>query len=250
MIIREDMQQFTMIGQHDHAVLSGEIADRLVDGLFGGDAAQVRYAVRQHDRAWIRLDRTPVWNDREHRPFSFFDYPLPPKLVLYRLGVDEVEEADAYAALLCSLHYTSFIDIRSSDDPDCVEFTSLERERQDRIRSAIGDPDEKRVSQHLKLLQLCDNLSLYVGMNEPGAEKRSEHPWFRNGVGKLADGKMREASWIDNETIRITPWLIESDFTASLPLKRVSKDAVQRLGIQRAYAEAKQEVQTVTFTCR
>nr|WP_253735858.1 DUF3891 family protein [Paenibacillus sp. FJAT-26967] len=33
------------------------------------------------------------------------------------------------------------------------------------------------IEQHFKLLKLCDELSLYVCLNEPGVSKDEEHPW-------------------------------------------------------------------------
>src|SRR5690606_13416907 len=123
--------------QHDHAYLSGVISRWFPESMFGHDRIQeVVLAIEQHDRGWIRLDETPIWNDRHGVPFSFMDYPLPPKLLSYRQGIDEVEEMNMYAGLLCSLHYSSFNHIKNSSLKYCVEFREYETDRQSRMKHA------------------------------------------------------------------------------------------------------------------
>jgi Protein of unknown function (DUF3891) len=91
MIIRETNDSFIMIKQHDHAFLSGEIVKHFDASLLRSNAFRDEhlYASYQHDRSWIGLDKAPVWNDAVHRPFTFSDYPLVPKLVFYERGLDE-----------------------------------------------------------------------------------------------------------------------------------------------------------------
>nr|WP_186438508.1 DUF3891 family protein [Cohnella terricola] len=162
MIVRECEDDFTMITQHDHADLSAQFARQFkpefyMDTEFTDD---VLLAIREHDRGWIGLDEIPLWNDRIHAPFSFFDYPLYPKLLMYTKGINEVERTSRYAALLCSLHYTSFANIRDSKHPDCVEFMNTELRRQEQIGQQLIHPASEIVLRHLWLLQLCDDLSL------------------------------------------------------------------------------------------
>src|SRR5690625_7022992 len=56
------------------------------------------------------FDKQPFLNDDTQLPYSFIDFPVLPKTVLYRQGVDKVEEVDAYAAALCSTHYMRFME--------------------------------------------------------------------------------------------------------------------------------------------
>nr|AYQ72090.1 DUF3891 family protein [Cohnella candidum] len=124
MIIREIQDSFVMVTQHDHALLSGEIAKHFTDPYFvdGAYRADVELAIREHDRGWIRLDDAPIWNDRDAKPFSFMDYPLLPKLTHYRLGIDEVQAQSEYAALLCSMHYCSFMAGHTPEQTEIVRF--------------------------------------------------------------------------------------------------------------------------------
>lgn len=231
-----------MIAQHDHAKLSGMIASHLqkqffVDHFYIED---VLFAVYEHDRSWIRLDDTPIWNDRTSAPFSFNDYPLLPKLALYRIGMDEIEERNQYAALLCSLHYSSFRMVHNAANEECVRFYDHERKRQETIRGALNDIHPDVVARHFRLLQLCDDISLYVCLNEAGVRKENEHPWFMKGfknssVFNLEEDKPLYAKWLTDKKIRIYPTPFQKTFHAAVQLKRVSKDSAHRLGIHEAY---------------
>ncbi|MVP01828.1 DUF3891 family protein [Paenibacillus lutrae] len=249
MIVRETEQQFVMITQHEHAQFSRQIADCFKEELLVDQhyAEAVYLAIQEHDRSWIRLDDRPVWNDQDSIPFSFNDYPLLPKLVLYKLGLDEIEEMNDYAALLCSLHYSSFIHLRQSSLPDCAAFIDHEHARQQRLKPKLNHPGEYMIEQHFKLLKLCDELSLYVCLNEPGASKDEEHPWYREGFKTLINDQQIMARWISEINVQIRPFLFKKEFCASLKIKQVSKEAIHQLGVDRAYQETDWTVQEVTF---
>jgi hypothetical protein len=93
MIMVEYDQHFSMITQHDHARLSGDIAADWDPEFFSGSyyKQEVLHAIYEHDRGWIDLDDTPFWNDKADAPYTFMDFPLGPKLVFYQKGVDEVK---------------------------------------------------------------------------------------------------------------------------------------------------------------
>lgn len=254
MIIRETEQQFVMISQHDHARLSGDVAAHFAEKFFVNTRyiKDVLLAVYEHDRSWIRLDETPVWNDRDRIPFSFTDYPLLPKLILYRQGIDEVEVRNPYAALLCSLHYASFRIFQTSDRPECEEFYRHEVERQVRIKESLSSLEEETLHSHFRLLQLCDDLSLYVCLNRPGASKEEEHPWYRTGFkhSQLITGHPERrvvAHWLNEKEIRLTPSPFHGSFSAKLRLKRVDKQLAAQIGIADAYKQTEREEQEIVF---
>ncbi|MCQ6561238.1 DUF3891 family protein [Paenibacillus mendelii] len=249
MIIRETDTHVVMTAQHEHAQFAGCIASHFLERLFIDPSYRqdTIMAITEHDRSWIRLDETPIWNDRHAVPFSFGDYPLLPKLLLYQYGLDETEAMNEYAALLCSLHYSSFRHIRNSKQPDCMAFIHNEAERQRRIQAKLNVQDESMVGQHLKLLQLCDEISLYVCLNEPGATKEDEHPWYREGFETLIDDQRLAARWVSGGQIQINPFPFKQAFSAAIHSKHVSKEAIQRLGIDTAYKETPLMEQTVTF---
>lgn len=138
MIIRETEHEFVMVAQHDHALLSGDVAKNT-------------------------------------------DYPSLPKVTHYQYGLDQVEKMNKYAGLLCSMHYYSF-GFQDSTDRDCIEFAHHEKCRQKRIRDELNVTNDEAIIKQFRLLQLCDRISLYVCLNNPGVSKEQEHPPFKIGI--------------------------------------------------------------------
>ncbi|MFD0959065.1 DUF3891 family protein [Paenibacillus chungangensis] len=254
MIIREEAQHFIMIAQHDHGRLSGDIASSIKSSYFIDEMMRdtVIQTIYEHDRGWIKLDETPIWHDAASRPFTFEDYPIAPKLHFYGLGIDEVEEMSPYGGLLCCMHFSSFELLRQTDQEDCVAFCAREDERQVRLREQLGSLNEEALTAHFKILQFCDDLSLYVCLNDAGATKEEEHPWFSGGFKHAdyftgrSDGVLL-ARWLNEEEIRVTPEVFASSFQTTLPYKRVAKEDIERSGIHDAYYQSPMLEQRVKF---
>ena len=98
MIIRETEDAFVMTTQDDHGRFSGDIARGFRRELFIDTSVleQVLLAITEHDRAWLRMDDTPIWNDGSRQPYTFMDYPVQPKMLMYSKGVDEIEDMEAF----------------------------------------------------------------------------------------------------------------------------------------------------------
>ncbi|MFC7786377.1 DUF3891 family protein [Rossellomorea sp. GCM10028870] len=242
MIIREIKDSFIMIRQHDHAFLSGELIKHFKPSLLKSDAFfdDALYAAYQHDRSWIGLDETPIWNDRESIPFTFSDYPLLPKLAFYKIGVDEIERVNTYASLLCSLHFCSFFS--QSQNKDCLVFLTGEARRQMNLRESFPDLDEELLQQHFHLLQFSDNLSLYLCLNEPGVAKEDEHPWFKNGFQNTEmfhpENQPLMARWLNEKEVTLEPYPFEKEFHVSLQYKIVVKSLIDEVGVAEAYEKS------------
>jgi Protein of unknown function (DUF3891) len=249
MIIRETQDTFTMIRQNDHAHVSGETIKQFNQNLLKSADLfdDFVYAAHQHDRSWIGLDETPVWNDRDQIPFTFSDYPLLPKLAFYKIGLDEIGEVNLYAALLCSLHFCSFFS--KSRNRDCLNFLQEEAKRQRVIRQQLPKLDEELLTQHFHLLQLSDNLSLYFCLNKPGIAKQNEHPWFKHGFKNTESFHPGNhpllAVWVNEQEVTFNTYPFETDFHVSLPYKEVDKRAIRKMGIAAAYEESKLEEHTI-----
>jgi hypothetical protein len=243
MIVRETEHEFVMITQNDHAHLSGVLASHFNKEFFREDSyyQELILAIYEHDRSWIRLDDTPLWNDRKQVPFSFMDYPLLPRLTLYTYGLDEIEKMSKYACLICSLHYSSFF--QSNKQKECIDFYEMEISRQKRIEEELQLSDQVMIEKHLRLLQLCDDLSLYVCLNEPGADKDNEYPEYRNGFSNSekfsVDNNILTASWKSQNEIVITSFPFDHEFSTKLRLKRMSKNHITLFGIEEAYKKTK-----------
>lgn len=256
MIVRETEHEITMVTQPDHAQLSGDVASNFKK-FFSNDPyfEDVLFAIYQHDLSWIRLDETPIWNDRKSIPFSFTDYPLLPKLTHYKYGLDEIERMNKYAGLLCSLHYSSFGIFQNSSIADCIDFSRDETNRQQRIKTELSLTNHEDILKQFRLLQLCDVISLYVCLNSPGASKEQEHPRYRTGFedSELFNNESNDrlvAEWMNNKEIQITPNPFDFSFSTNLRLKKLSKKQIEEKGLEKAYKNSEWINQEIIFIGR
>ena len=215
MIVRGNSDSYVLIGQHDHGRVSGEFARRWREGPT--PLEPTLYAIANHDVAWQRLDETVRWDETTGRPYSFVDYPVEPKMEAYREGLDFLETQNSYAACLCSMHYASFVrDVEGAAD---VRFRHGEDRRQERLKGAMSAQELENLEHNFRLLQTCDDLSLFVCLNEPG---RNDHPWYKNGFEFM--GARFEPIWEDRHTLRMNPNPLSGAFDLSIPYLSVDKD--------------------------
>lgn len=252
MIVRERENDYVLIEQDNHAQISGELIAVWKDAYFAGGAFResAEYAIRHHDAGWKPLDQSPFWNDKKRMPYTFTDLPNPPKTVFYRDGINAVEKADHYAALLCSKHYTGFLSYDYS--PEATNFVQTEEARRKRLIDSLPSFDDKLFQFHYGLLKLCDNLSLYICLNEPGADKEAEHPFFKNGIPLAKDlhvyqeNKM-DIQWIDAETVAISECPFNNPLTVTIRQKVIAKETIAAKGLLDSYQEAPYEDVHVRF---
>ena len=215
MIVRDRPGSYVLIGQHDHGRVSGEFARYWRERPI--PLEPTLYAIANHDVAWQRLDKTLRWNETTGRPYSFVDYPVEPKIEAYREGLDLLEAQDPYAACLCSMHYASFV--RGARGAAEVSFREREDQRQERLRGAMSTQELENLELNFRLLQTCDDLSLFVCLNEPG---RSDHPPYREGFEFM--GTNFVPIWEDRRTLRLDPNPFSGVFDLSIPHLSVGKD--------------------------
>ncbi|MFG6146703.1 DUF3891 family protein [Halobacillus sp. B23F22_1] len=251
MIVIEREEDFLLIAQHEHALVSGEIVLHWKQKflLRSKLREEADWAVSQHDRAWIPLDEHPSWNEEEKRPYSFIDYPLKEKLQAYQRGIKEVSERSSYAGILCSSHYQSFFS-KDSGDPQIEKFIAEEEKRREELASHMKMEVPSDIYQlHFERLQFCDDLSLYVCMQEPGIPKEEEVSWFRDGFRQQFDvapeGIMPR--WEDEKRVSLDPFPFEHEFEVRIPYRLVSKRAIEEIGLEKAYHQAEINHRTVTF---
>jgi hypothetical protein len=212
MIVREQDGSYVLVRQHEHARVSGEFARHWAVRPMPPEP--VIFAIANHDIGWEELDDEVLFDPKTGRPYSFTDYPIEPKLRAYTRGIDLVEARDPYAALLCSMHYASFV--RPEQGVAAESFLSSEFRRQERLRAGTSGEQAANLEYNFRLLQLCDNLSLFVCLNEPG---RNEHPWFRDGFEFM--GERLEPVWDEPRTLRIRPSPLSGAFEVSIPYRRI-----------------------------
>ena len=251
MIVIEKEHHFHMIPQHEHAKISAQIVAHWKNNflLRSKLREEADWAIQQHDRAWIPLDDYPEWNEEKQRPYTFVDYPLEKKLQAYQRGIKEVADRSLYAGMLCSMHYASFF---SKDDKDPVVQTFLAEEKtrqQDLFESMEMDIPYDIYDLHFRRLQFCDDLSLYVCMQEPGIPKEKEVPWFKNGFRQSFDfapaGMI--AHWEDKKKVSVYPFPFENPFSIEVPYRPVSKKEIDEKGLSQAFHDTEVQKHVITF---
>jgi hypothetical protein len=253
MIVLEREQSYLMVTQNDHAQIAGEIARNCKEEYFFDDnrTQDVLLAIKEHDRGWIELDSSPVWNDKTEKPYSFIDYPLSLKITFYKKGLDEVEKISKYAGLLCSLHYSSFI--QDPSEPAVRKFWHEEKRRQEQLSIDLQLPGNENKQEtlmyHLDLLKFCDYLSLYISLNEPG-DNKGVHPFFRNGFPQLfpfVTDKPIVAHWENQETVSLSFSPLKGEMEVKLPYWDVSKEQIEKNGVMQAYKDTPVSIRKIVF---
>lgn len=217
MIVREKPDSFLLVEQHDHALVSGQFARHWAREPW--PANSTLYAIEQHDVAWRGPDASVRWNAEAGRPYSFLDYPSEPKVAAYAAGLDLLEAEDSYAACLCSMHYETLV--RGSQGEPERRFGEAEVSRQRRLKAAMSEEEIGSLDRNLRFLKLCDGLSLFVCLNEPG--QRDYPPPYPEGF--VLDGQEFEPVWEDERTLRLDPGPFSGPFGISLPYQTVGRDA-------------------------
>ncbi|AXF54924.1 DUF3891 family protein [Salicibibacter kimchii] len=247
MIVRDEANHLACIHQDEHARVSAALYRQWGDPRLEkkGWKESLHTAIAEHDRAWISLDTRPIWNDEEERPYDFTDYPEREKIAAYQTGINETEMMDEWAGLLVSRHLHSFFSRIRTEAAEA--FKTGEQKRWDRLGGAEETDDEKTA---LSVLKMCDELSLFACMNNPGARKEEEVPWFRDGFSMhfdFLDGKTVIPAWKNKEEIMLTPTPLKANVQFPLKLRRVSKEAILHHGWKNAYAGTPVSTQVVTF---
>lgn len=218
MIVRERPDSFVLFEQHDHALVSGEFARYWADEIHPRESTV--YAIASHDVAWRIPDSSVRWNGESGRPYSFVDYPPEPKLRAYRAGIDLLEFWDPYAACLCSMHYETLTRAFGGGAEPETSFVGFEVRRQEKLRAGMSGEETRNLDRNLGLLKLCDGLSLFVCLNEPGSTERP--PPYPGGFG--FDGEKFEPVWEDERTLKLRPNPFSEPFDFSIPYRVFAKD--------------------------
>lgn len=160
-----------------------------------------------------------LWNEKEDRPYSFVDYPVGPKVEAYGEGLDWMEGRKPYAACLCSMHYETLVR-RSGGSEAETRFAERESARQERLRAGMSGEELENLDRNLRFLKLCDGLSLFVCLNEPGG---SGYPPPYPG-GFEFDGATFDPVWEGGDVLRFEPNPFTGSFEIELPYREVSRD--------------------------
>lgn len=219
MIVREETASFVLVRQHDHDLISGEFARHWREQP--RPAEPTLYAIANHDLAWQEIDKHVLWNEETDKPYAFTDYPAGPKLLAYGGGLDLLESRSPYAAYLCSMHYTTIVQGSEGEMGD--RFEESESERRRRIEGVMSAEEFENLERNLQLLRLCDGLSLFVCLNEPG--EVSYPPPYPQGFE--FEETTFEPAWEDEHTLRFNPNPFSEPFGFAVPYKLLDKDGYE-----------------------
>ena len=214
MIVRKLEDAFLVIRQHDHGKISGEFA-RHWDAEIVPEAPTL-HAIAEHDIGWRELDAEVRFNPDTNAPYSFMNYPLEPKLRAYGNGLDLVEAEEPYAGYLCSMHYSSFI--QGAEESPAVEFKNDENKRRIRLEEHLPEKWLDNAEYNFRLLQLCDDLSLFVCLNEPG---ENAVPWYKNGFRFMGENIV--PIWRDEHTLSLNPDPFSVQFDLAIPYRLIER---------------------------
>ncbi|WP_240375537.1 DUF3891 family protein [Bacillus piscicola] len=248
MIVNDRGSNMELIPQHEHARIAFEIGTVLADDTRKHHPKwqPLLTAIREHDRAWIPLDKNPILNEETNMPYAFTNYPETEKLNAYRRGIQETTDIHLYSGLLSSLHYASFF--TSSTTAEGKQFLAEESKRQQQMKQELDDMSQ--AATHLDILQFCDDLSLYACMNVPGVQKEEEVSWFRNGFQYQFDFLENEfiyPQFVSDKNIMLTPFPLTETLTVHIHGTRVSKKDVAAKPAEAFTQCGEKFVRTVSF---
>src|SRR6266540_235248 len=160
MIRRQHGNDFLLIAQHDHALISGQLAE-----VFGNDsfaapvpAESAIAGISLHDCGWPLHDDEPTLN-KDRLPLDVFETPRDIAFRVWTASVERAVKKDPYAGLLVSLHVlalsvlatenaqrnASFSFQNPQDRFAVIKFQQRELELQENLRAQLGLHSEKTV---------------------------------------------------------------------------------------------------------
>lgn len=206
-----------LVRQHEHALAAGELARHWAKRPHPYGPAV--YAIAHHDVAWKGPDSSVRWNESTDQPYSFVDYPAEKKVAAYAEGLDWLESQEPYAACLCSMHYETLLREFGQSTQE-TRFVENEYSRQERLRRDMNQEELDNLERNLGLLRLCDGLSLFVCLNEPGS---SGYPPPYPG-GFRFDGETFGLVWEDGRVLRLDPNPFSEAFDIAIPYEEIGRD--------------------------
>ncbi|WP_342555026.1 DUF3891 family protein [Paenibacillus sp. FSL R7-0652] len=259
MIVYEREHDFVLTAQHEHGLAAGEMAAHWKTEWLphGPHRDELVLAAKEHDRGWIELDAAPLWNDYNQIPYSFRDFPLRPRFVFYRKGIEEVRQQSPYAGLLCSLMYTELfqktLGANPEDDDDIREYLLEEQQQQESWKKELGGDAaalEGQLKNDVGVMLFCDQLSLFLCMEEPGTPA-ARYDFFAEGLGCGFDAcpsQTIQAEWVSGEKVGLSFFPFDEQFEVSMSTKVLPKASIRKFGMLQAYRRAGWKKRRVLIT--
>ena len=268
MIRRRVGDEFWLIPQHDHAILSGELARHFGNTRCAKPQATTSVlGVSLHDCGWPIHDECPTLNEKGF-PLDVFETSPQIGLNVWTESAKRAAAQDPYAGLLVSLHSLSLSALATSQVFDNEQFDvsnarvrfevnkfqHLQIEMQENLRRQLGmhtdiplrlglaenssDPREHALEFDFRMLQAMDKLSLCICCTKPPFAQ--VEPVMDYPGGKAIS---LNVSRLEPEKLVVTPWPFDIDqIEVTFPYRRVqSQPFADEKSFRNAFAAAKVE---------
>lgn len=188
MIRHRHGDDFYLFTQHDHALLSGRLAEQIAGSIIARPSPSAIKGIALHDCGWPLHDDEPTLNSRGE-PLHVFETPPEIATRVWKASTLRAANIDPYSGLLVSLHvlHLSLMAHASPPSPGDVfelnKFQHAQIELQERLRPQVGlridrplthglappgsGPAEDELLFHFRLLRAMDALSLALLCSEP-----------------------------------------------------------------------------------
>jgi hypothetical protein len=234
-----------LIRHPDHARLAGQFAEHWGNVRFRPPEPRtdVLEGISRHDDGWAVRDSTP-WVTRQGKPSAFGsdlvgkytafeEIDLPDYLRVRGEALEVVARDNPYAAILISLHTCNLLTvhadrstIKPAELPLLDRFVERQLQRQAELaaeaersgRFSPVDLSTERLTEHFRLLQACDNMSLLSCVDFSGpATLLHPLPLRDGGTSEVAVQRTAE------RTFHLSPWPFQPDrLEFSITGRRVS----------------------------
>ncbi|MDR3737560.1 MAG: DUF3891 family protein [Terracidiphilus sp.] len=271
MLRMESETGWWLIRHPDHADLAGAFAEAWGNARFRRPEPRghVLHGIARHDDGWAVRDAHPSVT-RQGKPSAFSielvekysafeEIDLEDYLAVRDRAVRIIAEKDAYAGLLIAMHTYNLLTAhadRSTIAPEGLvlldAFLERQREYQKELRAQIaadatiseGEKTDAMITEHFRLLQACDNLSLLtcVAFDRPA---HLLHPLPLNDGG-TAEVKVEP---LGPRKFRLMPWpFAEEKLEFRFPARHVGgKTFATSTELEAAFFVAPVEELTVTL---
>jgi hypothetical protein len=177
---------FVLITQHDHAQLSGRLAERIGNALFSAPTPfqETVDGIALHDCGWPLHDDNPTLNP-QGQPLHVLESPMSVATRVWGESVRCATEKGPWSGLLVSLHVLALSALAQSRDQ-----SPHERFKDPRDLFDLNKFQHKQIEHQQALrqaLELRTDVPLRLGLAEPGTGAREDLLLFAYHLLKAMD---------------------------------------------------------------
>lgn len=266
MIRHRHADEFWLFTQHDHALLSGRLAEEISGRVIARPSPQTIQGIALHDCGWPLHDDAPTLNPAGE-PLHVFETPPRISTRVWSASASRAANKDPYSGLLVSLHVLHLALMSQAAHRSPAEVFELNKfqhgqiELQEQLRPQVGlridrplthglaahgtSPEEDALLFDFRLLRAMDALSLALLCSEP-MSITLDGLQVRSGGEEAKIALSRPAEF----TVALDPWPFETDALEfpvpyhRVPARRYASDAEFR----EVFRQAPKSTQLVRVT--